>query len=515
MEIAVKVLGDRRLLPELHRLNPQLGPLPHALKAGQVIKVPHVEPTADAQLTGKTGNVRVRRPSEADWDAARRGMDLFRAWRVGAEERAAAEVTFADAQRLYLREHTVVIIYGPERRRARLDAPEAVLERGALRSRLAELTGTPLKVTTPSARPSWARAARWSRSTTPACRWSPTTTAARSRCAARPAARSRSRRAWARGSRARQAAGEAAAAAAGAGLGGARPLGFVAVDGGATVDGGVGGRAQGRELPHRAVARHRACRRGRAAGDDRPGSSCTARPWAPYTAQVASLDRDRLEGKPGPALAVTVRGVALVAPGAAAPALAAVGDDEPITPTAATAAVVARGARVVTDGIACTTGGATAAVAVLASAGPIEPAAPRPRAWRWRRCHHGRRRDGGRRPRPRPASSRPAARPSWPSTSPPTPRWATPGSSSRRSASPSTAGPGPPTGPGRDGARRRRRARHRHRGRGRRHHPAAPRRGRDHDHAGRDRPAPAQADRRRRPRRRPTSGAGRSAASAA
>jgi hypothetical protein len=85
MEIASKVLGDRRLLPELHRLNPQLGPLPHALRPGQIIKVPHVEQGPDARLTRKIGDVRFRRPSEGAWDAARRGMDLFRAWRVGSE----------------------------------------------------------------------------------------------------------------------------------------------------------------------------------------------------------------------------------------------------------------------------------------------------------------------------------------------------------------------------------------------------------------------------------------------
>lgn len=148
--IATRELGDRDQLDELHALNPQLGPLPHKLVPGQILKLPAriVEP--DAHLTGAAGVVQVRKPADSVWDLARRGMELFRAWRVGAQDRSSAEVTFRDADRLQLRENTIVIIYGPERDRARVAPAQAVIEQGTLRTRLAELSPT-IKVTTPTA----------------------------------------------------------------------------------------------------------------------------------------------------------------------------------------------------------------------------------------------------------------------------------------------------------------------------------------------------------------------------
>ena len=148
--IAARELGDRAALPLLHKLNPQLGALPHNLVAGQVLKLPRLTVDADAHLTGASGLVRFRRPAELAWDAARRGMELFRAWRVGAEERSSAEVTFRDDDRLQLRENTIVIIYGPQKARARITPGRAVIEQGTLRSRLGELSPT-MEVTTPTA----------------------------------------------------------------------------------------------------------------------------------------------------------------------------------------------------------------------------------------------------------------------------------------------------------------------------------------------------------------------------
>lgn len=148
--IAAHEYGDRRALPLLHKLNPQLGPLPHKLVAGQVLKLPRHLSDPDAQLTGTSGKVQVRKPAVSLWDAARRGMDLFRAWRVGAQQRSSAEVTFHDDDRLQLRENTIVIIYGPERDRATTTPPQAVIEQGTLRSRLGELSPT-VRVSTPTA----------------------------------------------------------------------------------------------------------------------------------------------------------------------------------------------------------------------------------------------------------------------------------------------------------------------------------------------------------------------------
>lgn len=147
--IAGRQLGDRDRYVEIHQLNPQLGNLPHQLVPGQILKLPVARATADANLAGAQGSVRVRAPSAADWSVAQRGMDLFRAWRINTAERSTAEVLFQDRSRLGLRENTIVIVYGPDKTRARTLPGEAVLERGALRARLRDLSG--LQITTPGA----------------------------------------------------------------------------------------------------------------------------------------------------------------------------------------------------------------------------------------------------------------------------------------------------------------------------------------------------------------------------
>jgi LysM repeat protein len=138
LSIARRVLGSTKALSDLHRLNPQLGATPHALQPGQQLRVPLRVPAApDANLTATRGDVEVRRPTQSAWDAAQRGMDLFRAWRVGARARSSAEVTFRDTSQLRLRENTVVVIYGPSAARGVATAVRAELEGGALEARLA------------------------------------------------------------------------------------------------------------------------------------------------------------------------------------------------------------------------------------------------------------------------------------------------------------------------------------------------------------------------------------------
>lgn len=142
LSIAIRVLGSRKALADLHRLNPGLGPTPHALTPGRTLVIPRRAPRApDANLTAARGEVEVRRPAQSDWDAAQRGMDLFRAWRVGARAKASAEVTFRDTSSLRLRENTVVVIYGPSAARAPAAPVRAELEGGSLEARLAAATG--------------------------------------------------------------------------------------------------------------------------------------------------------------------------------------------------------------------------------------------------------------------------------------------------------------------------------------------------------------------------------------
>lgn len=140
--IANRKLGSAQAIAALHRLNPQLGPTPHNLVPGQKLLLPRKSPLPpDANLTAARGDVAVRKPTAVEWDAAQRGMDLFRAWRVGARAKASAEVTFRDSSQLRLRENTVVIIYGPAAPRQPLVAMRAEIEGGTLEARLAAASG--------------------------------------------------------------------------------------------------------------------------------------------------------------------------------------------------------------------------------------------------------------------------------------------------------------------------------------------------------------------------------------
>lgn len=143
MAIAVRELGGQEGLAVIHRLNPWLGPTPHHLVPGTVLKLPLLKPVApDARLTGQEGHVEVRRAGEEAWFQASTGADLFRAWRVGSHEESSAQIAFADRSTISMRENTVVIIYGATRAQAGVQRFAATLEKGALRSRLADLDGT-------------------------------------------------------------------------------------------------------------------------------------------------------------------------------------------------------------------------------------------------------------------------------------------------------------------------------------------------------------------------------------
>jgi LysM repeat protein len=147
--IAARELGDSAQLATLHKLNPNLGSLPHKLVPGQVIRLPAEDNrTPDANLTYQRGDVEVRRAGEDTWFRTATGADLFRAWRVGSRERASAQVTFADRSTIGMRENTVVVIFGPSRSGAQVGTMRATLENGGLRTKLAALDGKPRVVVT-------------------------------------------------------------------------------------------------------------------------------------------------------------------------------------------------------------------------------------------------------------------------------------------------------------------------------------------------------------------------------
>lgn len=134
--IAIKTYGEKRY-DLMHRHN-QLGPVPHVLKAGQVLILPQRE--REALVGHKVGPVRAAGPGKG-WGDAYPGLDLYRRWRVNSMESGFAEVVFRDDSSVALRENTLLVIYGGSRTKARRERMRAELERGALRTRLGELAG--------------------------------------------------------------------------------------------------------------------------------------------------------------------------------------------------------------------------------------------------------------------------------------------------------------------------------------------------------------------------------------
>lgn len=136
--IANRELGDPAKLDALHAANPQLGKLPHKLKAGQLINLPGGGPAAaDAHLRTMRGRVEVQPAGTEQWDSGTSNQELFRTWRVGTRDRSTAKVEFLDLSTIDMREDTVVMIFGPTSGRA--STLRTQLDRGVLRTRLAAL----------------------------------------------------------------------------------------------------------------------------------------------------------------------------------------------------------------------------------------------------------------------------------------------------------------------------------------------------------------------------------------
>lgn len=146
--VAERELGSRKGYRTIHKYN-DLGPLPHKLKAGEILRLPKATRTPDAILESRVGNVEYRKAAETIWGNAAKGMDIFRSWRVWSHKKSTAVLIFKDDSILSLRDDTVVVIYGPTSADGKRKLVRAELETGSLRSRLAALESK-LLVDTPS-----------------------------------------------------------------------------------------------------------------------------------------------------------------------------------------------------------------------------------------------------------------------------------------------------------------------------------------------------------------------------
>lgn len=136
--IAAKLLGDKSRYEEMHEVNPELGPPPHKLKPGTILRIP--KPGADAHLT------HIHRDVETETPSPHKGVKdepLMRGHRVTTQTESAAEVTFTDQTRLQLGEQTLIVILGASSSKVsgRKFLTDTTLVKGTLRAHLTALAG--------------------------------------------------------------------------------------------------------------------------------------------------------------------------------------------------------------------------------------------------------------------------------------------------------------------------------------------------------------------------------------
>jgi LysM domain len=152
-QIAQSHYGDSRFVDLLHAANPGMGPAPHALKEGSVLKLPpKPKPEADAKLDHVRNKVEVSAPAPKP---GKPNDPLFRGNRVSTMEESSADVRFArDNSQIRLGEHTLVVILGDSNGAAAKVPGETTLVTGSLRARLGELEGKKREpaIVTPSGR---------------------------------------------------------------------------------------------------------------------------------------------------------------------------------------------------------------------------------------------------------------------------------------------------------------------------------------------------------------------------
>lgn len=152
--IARRMWGDARRLDLIHSNNPTMGPSPHRLRAGTVLRLPRfvsgqAPALPDAQITHVRNRVEAQTPEA---HPARLQEPLRRGNRVLTQEQSNAELTFVDETQLQLGERTTVVVFGDSAQQQgnNRGSAQATLVTGLLRARLGELAGRAPTATSPT-----------------------------------------------------------------------------------------------------------------------------------------------------------------------------------------------------------------------------------------------------------------------------------------------------------------------------------------------------------------------------
>lgn len=153
--IAQRLFGRGEAYRIIHRYN-ELGPMPHILTPGQILRLPAKGTAPEARVAWLQREVRAKAPTMVDWLAAKKDMGLWRLYKVSTGDQSAAGILFEDKSSLRMREKALLVIYGGAAARARLKrrpGSEVVLEKGAVRGGLGVLDEQArMRLRTPGAR---------------------------------------------------------------------------------------------------------------------------------------------------------------------------------------------------------------------------------------------------------------------------------------------------------------------------------------------------------------------------
>jgi hypothetical protein len=149
--IAREFYGDAQAYHHIHEHN-DLSDQGYACRPGTTLKLPILPEQPEARVMARAGEVRAK-PPKSQWDPVDVGAELYEAWRVNTLERSRAELGFRDNSELQMTENTLVVIYGPSKEKARRTVTRrATVEKGRLKTRLADLSGSKMEVDTPDSR---------------------------------------------------------------------------------------------------------------------------------------------------------------------------------------------------------------------------------------------------------------------------------------------------------------------------------------------------------------------------